>query len=198
MNKDLDFFSGIGEIFPEFPGRLFPLLPSRSGLSSFPDLLPPLFIFGIRPRFWVGGGSGEILPSFAGEGDLSFSLPLLRESVFSNLAESFSPLLDLELDLLLNLDEELDLEDEDFLESDFWEDLLVGLLSFFVLELESWSLGEDVPLLFSDLGSLSSVVLFLLGSRLLGSLDSFSDLGSYTEMFWAKLEFVKIYSPLFK
>ena len=51
MNKDLDFFSGIGEIFPEFPGRLFPLLPSRSGLSSFPDLLPPLFIFGIRPRF---------------------------------------------------------------------------------------------------------------------------------------------------
>ena len=122
----------------------------------------------------------------------------MRESVFSNLAESFSPLLDLELDLLLNLDEELDLEDEDFLESDFWEDLLVGLLSFFVLELESWSLGEDVPLLFSDLGSLSSVVLFLLGSRLLGSLDSFSDLGSYTEMFWAKLEFVKIYSPLFK
>lgn len=122
----------------------------------------------------------------------------MRESVFSSLAESFSPLLDLELDLLLNLDEELDLEDEDFLESDFWEDLLVGLLSFFVLELESWSLGEDVPLLFSDLGSLSSVVLFLLGSRLLGSLDSFSDLGSYTEMFWAKLEFVKIYSPLFK
>ena len=46
-------------------------------------------------------------------------------------------MLDFELDLLLNFDEELDLEDEDFLESDFWEDLLVGLLSFLVLELES-------------------------------------------------------------
>ena len=108
------------------------------------------------------------------------------------MAESFSPLLDFELDLLLNFDEELDLEDEDFLESDFWEDLFVGLLSFFVLELDSWSLGEDVPPLFSDLGSLSSVVLFLLGSLLLGSLDSFSDLGSYTEMFCAKLELEKI------
>lgn len=60
-------------------------------------------------------------------------------------------MLDFELDLLVNFDEELDLEDEDFLESDFWEDLLVGLLSFLVLELESWSLGEDVPLLLSDL-----------------------------------------------
>ena len=189
MNKDLDFFSGTGETFPEFPGRLFPLLLSWSGLSPLPDLLPLLFTFGIRPKFWVGGGNGEILPSFVGEGDLSFSLARLRESVFSNLAESFSPLLDLELDLLLNFDEELDFEEEeDFLESDFWEDLLVGLLSFF-LELESWSLGEEVPLLFSDLGSLSSVVLFLLGSLLLGSLDSFSALGSYTEMFCAKLEF---------
>ena len=101
-------------------------------------------------------------------------------------------MLDFELDLLLNFDEELDLEDEDFLESDFWEDLFVGLLSFFVLELDSWSLGEDVPPLFSDLGSLSSVVLFLLGSLLLGSLDSFSDLGSYTEMFCAKLEIGKL------
>ena len=127
-----------------------------------------------------------------GDGDLSFSLALFRESVFSNLPESFSPLLDFELDLLLNFDEELDLEDEDFLVSDFWEDLLVGLLSFLVLELDSRSLGEDVPLLFSDLGSLSSAALFLRGSRLLGSLDSFSDLGSYTEMFGAKLEFEKI------
>ena len=67
------------------------------------------------------------------------------------MAESFSPLLDLELDLLFSFDEELDLEDEDFFESDFWEDLLVGLLSFLVLELESWSLGEDVPLLLSNL-----------------------------------------------
>ena len=89
-----------------------------------------------------------------GDGDLSFSLALFRESVFSNLPESFSPLLDFELDLLLNFDEELDLEDEDFLVSDFWEDLLVGLLSFLVLELDSRSLGEDVPLFFSDLGSL--------------------------------------------
>ena len=108
------------------------------------------------------------------------------------MAESLSPLLDFELDLLLDFDEELDLEDEDFLESDFWEDLLVGLLSFLGLKLDSGSLGEDVPLLLSDLGSFSSVVLFLLGSRLLGSLDSFSDLGSYTEMFCAKLEFEKI------
>ena len=62
--------------------------------------------------------------------------------------------LELELDLLLDLDEELDLVEEDFLESDFWELLLVGLLSFFDLELESGSLGEDVPLFFSDLCSL--------------------------------------------
>ena len=46
----------------------------------------------------------------------------------------------------------------------------------------SISLGEDVPLFLSVLDSLSSAGRFLRGSLLLGSRDSFSDLGSYTEM----------------
>ena len=112
---------------PELPdGLLVLLLDSWSGLS-FPDFPLLLFTFGILPRLWWGCTKGEILPSLDGDGDLSLSLARFRESDFSNLAPSFSSfplenvvdLDELEPDLLLDLDDELDLEEEDFLESDF-------------------------------------------------------------------------------
>ena len=92
----------------------------------------------------------------------------------SLLESSLFLLLDLELVLLalllLDLELEEDLLELDFLESDL-EDLLEGLRSF--LDLESESLGEveEDSDFFSDLESFLSLA-FLLGSLLLGSLDS--------------------------
>ena len=79
-------------------------------------------------------------------------------------------LLDLELDFELDLLEELDLEELDFLESEDFDDLLDGLLSFLDLESESRGLSDFL----SDLESFfeSFETGFLLGSLLLGSLDS--------------------------
>ena len=109
-----------------------------------------------------------------GEDSLSLGLFLVSDLLESSLLL----LLDLELDLLLlDLELEEDLLELDFFESDL-EDLLEGLLSF--LDLESESLGDvDDSVFFSVLESFLSLT-FLLGSLLLGSLDSLDSVFSPT------------------
>ena len=128
-----------------------------------------LLTLGILPRLWSGWGRGDILPSLSlGDlGDESLSLFLF---LGSDLEESSLDLLDLELDFELDLLEELDLEELDFLESEDFDDLLDGLLSFLDLESESRGLSDFL----SDLESFfeSFETGFLLGSLLRGSLDS--------------------------
>ena len=205
MKSGLFLFSGGGEILPPEPGLLLPLFFSDSCVSILAresPKLPPLVLptLGILPRFWDGGGRGDMRPSLVGEGERETSeslvLFLLEGSILSAFTAVFSfssldlellLLLDLELLLLLELwllDLEL-FEELDFLESDLLvEDFLEGLLSFFSLHALTVSslmiggAGAVTSCFFSALTSfLSSVLFFLLGSLLLGSLDSlFSDL----------------------
>ena len=159
QNNGLDFFSGGGETLPPVTGLLLPLFLSLSeSWESIVEIVSPKLVLlaldrptlGILPKLWEGGASGDIRPSLAGDvdGESSVSRALFRlpDSFFSDFTLfSFSSfplellLLDLELLLLLEmwpLDLELLELELDFLESDLWDDFLVGLFSFLSLDLD--------------------------------------------------------------